>query len=83
MILMTQRIKFSYYIKYLKLKCKANSNFFTKDKIYEAKALSSFNYTKQGKVFTTYTDYMVRDDFGSVHILLNKMMDKIFKIEVD
>lgn len=74
--------RFSYYTKYLTLKCKVDSAFFTKDKIYEAKAFSSFNHTKQGKVFTTYTDYVVKDNFGNTYILSNEMM-KQFKIEVE
>ena len=74
--------RFSYYTKYLTLKCKVDSAFFTKDKIYEAKAFSSFKHTKQEKVITTYTDYMMRDDFGNVYILTNEVM-KQFKIEVD
>ena len=74
--------RFSYYTKCLTLKCKVSRTYFTRDKTYEAKAFSSFNHTKREKVITTYTDYMMRDDFGNVYILTNKMM-KQFKIEVD
>lgn len=74
--------KFSYYTERLKLKYKVDSAFFIKDRVYEAVALSGFDFTKQGKVFTTYTDYMVKNSFGNTYILTNRMM-KQFKIEVE